>query len=202
MQIEEWKVEDLKPYENNPRINDKAVDAVAKSISQFGFKNPIIIFSGGVVIAGHTRLEAAKRIGMDTVPVIIADDLTQAQADAFRLVDNKTAEIAEWDDVKLQEELKKIEEELDGEISGLLESGDDDEQVRKLLESISMEEYGFKLPEEGPGEQTGGGDPNRDTGFTYSEQYGVIVMCQDEAEQEKIYNRLTEEGFTCKVVAV
>ena len=97
MQIVEKKITELKEYENNPRNNDDAVEAVAESIEQFGFKVPIVIDSNGVIIAGHTRRKAAVRLGLDTVPCIIADDLTPEQIQAFRLADNKTAELAEWD---------------------------------------------------------------------------------------------------------
>ena len=98
----------LRPYENNPRINDGAVEAVAKSIDEFGFKVPIVVDSDYVIIAGHTRLKAAERLGLKSVPVVIADDLTEEQARAFRLADNKTAELAEWDFEKLNEELGDI----------------------------------------------------------------------------------------------
>lgn len=98
----------LRPYENNPRINDGAVEAVAKSIDEFGFKVPIVVDPDYVIIAGHTRLKAAERLGLKSVPVVIADDLTEEQARAFRLADNKTAELAEWDFEKLNEELGDI----------------------------------------------------------------------------------------------
>ena len=98
----------LRPYENNPRINDGAVEAVAKSIDEFGFKVPIVVDSDYVIIAGHTRLKAAEKLGLKTVPVVIADDLTEEQARAFRLADNKTAELAEWDFEELSEELGDI----------------------------------------------------------------------------------------------
>ena len=98
----------LRPYENNPRINDGAVEAVAKSIDEFGFKVPIVVDSDYVIIAGHTRLKAAEKLGLKTVPVVIADDLTEEQARAFRLADNKTAELAEWDFEKLNEEIGDI----------------------------------------------------------------------------------------------
>lgn len=91
MQIEEMRVADLIPYENNPRKNDEAVEAVAASIKEFGFKVPIIVDADNVIIAGHTRLKAAQLLGMETVPVIRADDLTDEQVKAFRLADNKTA---------------------------------------------------------------------------------------------------------------
>ena len=103
-------VADLKEYGNNPRKNKKAVEAVAKSIDNFGFKNPIIIDKDGVIIAGHTRKAAAEQLGLDVVPCIIADDLTPEQAAAFRLADNKTAELSEWDDDKLAEEIKALED--------------------------------------------------------------------------------------------
>ena len=92
MKIIEKKVEELIPYVNNPRNNEAAVDFVAASIEEFGFKNPIIIDKDGVIVAGHTRHAAAKKLGLELVPCIMADDLTEQQIKAFRLADNKTAE--------------------------------------------------------------------------------------------------------------
>lgn len=103
------KIDDLIPYENNPRINDQAVDAVANSIKEFGFKVPIIIDKNNVIVAGHTRLKAAQKLGLEEVPVIVADDLTEDQIKAFRLVDNKVGELASWDFEKLEIELAGIE---------------------------------------------------------------------------------------------
>ena len=108
MQIIEKKLTELKEYEKNPRRNDQAVAAVAASIQEFGFKVPIIVDRDGVIVAGHTRLKAAKKLGMDTVPCIIADDLSPEQIRAFRLADNKTAELAEWDPELLLQELGQI----------------------------------------------------------------------------------------------
>lgn len=96
-QIVMRKVAELKPYKNNPRKNDKAVDAVAASIKAFGFKQPIVIDVNDEVIAGDTRLKAAKKIGYDEVPCVMADDLTPEQVKAYRLADNKVGELAEWD---------------------------------------------------------------------------------------------------------
>ena len=110
MNIVEMRLDELKPYPNNPRKNDGAVDAVAESIREFGFKVPIIVYGDNTIIAGHTRLKAAEKLGLDTVPVVFADDLTEEQARAFRLVDNKTAELAEWDFNELQKELEAIPE--------------------------------------------------------------------------------------------
>lgn len=100
------------PYDNNPRFNEGAVEVVANSIKEFGFKNPIIVDKNNVIIAGHTRLKAAYELGLEEAPVIIAEDLTEDQVKAFRLVDNKTSEFAKWDFAKLEEELAGINLDL------------------------------------------------------------------------------------------
>ena len=109
MEIIEKRVKDLIPYDRNPRINKEAVEYVANSIREFGFKVPIVIDAQNVIVAGHTRLKAAKQLGLDVVPCIIADDLTDEQIKAFRLADNKTAEMAEWDFDLLDIELSEID---------------------------------------------------------------------------------------------
>lgn len=103
----------LKEYENNPRNNDGAVNAVAESIKQFGFKVPIVIDRDNVIVAGHTRLKAARKIGLEKVPCIVADDLTPEQIKAYRLADNKTSELAEWDFSALEIELAELESDFD-----------------------------------------------------------------------------------------
>lgn len=113
MEIVNKRVNDLIPYTNNPRRNDEAVKFVKASIEQFGFKVPIVIDANGVIVAGHTRVKAAKQLGMKEVPCIIADDLSEEQVKAFRLADNKTAEIAEWDIELLNTELLDIEANFD-----------------------------------------------------------------------------------------
>lgn len=99
---------DLIPYERNPRVNDNAVDKVANSIREFGFKSPIIIDEHNVIICGHTRLKAAKKLGLKEVPVIVARDLTDEQIKAYRLVDNKVSELAEWDTDLLETEMSGL----------------------------------------------------------------------------------------------
>lgn len=123
--IEYMSIKDLKPYKKNPRKNDGAVDAVAESIKNFGFKNPIVIDGKGEIINGHTRLKAAKKLHLETVPVIRADDLTPEQVKAFRIADNATGEIAEWDFDLLSAELGEIAD-IDMGGFGILtdESGD------------------------------------------------------------------------------
>lgn len=97
MNIQTVSVNDIRPYENNPRNNDAAVKYVVESIKQFGFKVPIVIDKDNVIIAGHTRYKAAKKLKISEIPAVVADDLTENQIKAFRLADNKVAEQAEWD---------------------------------------------------------------------------------------------------------
>lgn len=125
MEIKDYKLSDIKPYEKNPRKNDEAVKYVANSIKEFGFKVPIVIDKDNVIVCGHTRFKAAKQLGLETVPCIMADDLTPAQIKAFRLADNKTAEKAEWD--------MNI---LDAELAEILD--------------FNMEDFGFDMPEINP----------------------------------------------------
>ena len=108
MQIIDKKTDELIPYEKNPRKNDEAVEYVANSIKEFGFKVPIIIDKNNIIVAGHTRFKAALKLKINIVPCIIADDLTDEQIKAFRLADNKVGEFAEWDIDLLGGELEGI----------------------------------------------------------------------------------------------
>src|SRR5450755_2523473 len=110
MQIEMRPISSIRPYENNPRINDAAVDAVAASIKAFGFRQPIVGDEDGVIVVGHTRYKAAIKLGMTEVPVHVAVGLSPAQAKAYRLADNQTATISSWDDDKLPLELAALQE--------------------------------------------------------------------------------------------
>ena len=169
MQISERKISELKPYANNPRKNDSAVDYVANSIKEFGFKVPIVIDKDGIIIAGHTRLKAAKKLAMDTVPCIMADDLTDEQVKAFRLADNKVSEFAEWDTDILSSELDDILD-IDMEPLGFeLDMFDDEEKLKDIKE------------------------------VEYKEKISVVIDCESDAEAEKIFNALTEEGYICHI---
>lgn len=110
MNVQQVKIEKVKPYDKNPRKNKAAVDYVANSIKEFGFQQPIVVDKDMVVIAGHTRLKAAKKLKLKEVPVVIADNLTEEQVKAYRLADNKTAEKAEWDFDLLTDELLSLQE--------------------------------------------------------------------------------------------
>ena len=108
MKIEQRKTSDITPYEKNPRHNDAAVEAVAKSIEEFGFRQPIVIDENGVIIVGHTRWKAAQKLGLEKIPVHVARDLTPGQARAYRIADNQTASIAEWNFDLLPVELNEL----------------------------------------------------------------------------------------------
>ena len=127
-------IEDLIPYENNPRLNDNGVEALAESIKEFGFKVPIIIDTDGVIVAGHTRLKACKKLGIEEVPCIVADDLTDEQIKAFRLADNKVAEFADWDFEKLEAELEDIKDK------GLF-TGFHDFEIESLTSGIDVDKF-------------------------------------------------------------
>lgn len=173
MQIVEMKVTDLVPYENNPRKNDGAVDAVANSIRAFGFKVPIIVDKENVIVAGHTRLKAAEKLGLEKVPVIRADDLTEEQVNAFRLADNKTSELAEWD-------FDKLSEEMD------------------LISGIDMSVFGFAMPDlDEPDE-----DVNPYTTKTNIPQYDVqgespdLSELVDEAKSNELIAEIDASGLS------
>lgn len=112
MEIMEKPVGELKPYPGNPRVNDEAAKAVAESIREFGFRVPLVVEKDGTVIAGHTRLKAAKMLGLEKVPCVMAGDLSEEEAAAFRLVDNKAAEASKWDYSMLAEELESIDMDM------------------------------------------------------------------------------------------
>ncbi len=142
--IQNIPVEKLIPYKNNPRKNDSAVDAVAESIREFGFRVPIVIDGNNTVICGHTRLKAALRLGMATVPCVMADDLTPEQVKAFRLADNKTNELASWDKKLLDFELDSITD-IDMTAFGFPEKEDEVKEEKPEIEFTEelLEEHNY-----------------------------------------------------------
>ena len=153
MKVLDFNLSDITPYENNPRNNDEAVEPVMNSIKQFGFRVPIVIDKENIIVAGHTRYKAAKKMGLKKVPCIVADDLTDEQVKAFRLADNKVSEIATWDFNILELELSNIEEidmsDFSFEIEGIEDNFDTefelpDEDIpstRTITLSLSEEQY-------------------------------------------------------------
>ncbi|MBL8810612.1 MAG: ParB N-terminal domain-containing protein [Planctomycetaceae bacterium] len=144
MQIETWHIDRPQPYDKNPRLNDDAVEVVAKSIREFGFRQPIVVDEDGVVIIGHTRLKAAKSLGLSEVPVHVARGLSPEKVKALRIADNKTAEIAEWNLELLPIELAELQG-MDFDL-GIL--GFDQDELAKLLDPGVQE--GLTDPDEIP----------------------------------------------------
>lgn len=188
MNIVKMKVSELIPYINNPRNNENAVDKVASSIKEFGFKNPIVIDKNNVVVNGHTRLLASKKLGLKEVPCIVADDLTEAQVKAFRIADNKTSEYAEWNEELLKIELEQLEEmKFDLECTGF--DMDDIEQMLNLGFDYSEDEFGedFELP-------SGDKNPIQQRTFTlHDNQASLIDFAMSEIKEK--YNNDNLETF-------
>ena len=108
LQLEQWPIGRLVEYDRNPRKNDDVVDRMAQAITEFGFRIPIVARSDGLVVDGHLRLKAARVLGLDTVPVVLADELSETQIKAFRLLANQSANWAEWDELLLSAELQDL----------------------------------------------------------------------------------------------
>lgn len=146
IKIEYLALSDIKPYENNPRMNDDAVKYVANSIKEFGFKVPIIIDQNNVIVAGHTRLKAAEKLGLKTAPCVRANDLTENQIKALRLADNKVSEFSRWDLEKLGTEINNLKiQDFD-----LGEFGFSDFEINFFGEDIFPEKFDKTLEEDFP----------------------------------------------------
>jgi ParB-like chromosome segregation protein Spo0J len=131
MQVELRPITSIRPYENNPRLNESAVDAVAASIREFGFRQPIVVDEEGIIIVGDTRYKAALKLGLEMVPVHVAEGLTPAQLKAYRIADNQTAGLSEWNYDLLPIELSELQS-LDYDL-GLL--GFDHDELARLLDA-------------------------------------------------------------------
>jgi ParB-like chromosome segregation protein Spo0J len=148
MKIESRNIEDVIPYANNARmLSPKAVDKVAASIKEFGWQQPIVVDTENVVVAGHTRLLAAKKLGLTTVPVVVASDLTTAQVKAYRLNDNRVAQESSWDYELLAVELEALSEfPIDISITGF----DADEISGMILDEPEIREYAEEIDDGRP----------------------------------------------------
>ena len=169
MNIVEKQISEIKPYEKNPRRNEKAIDLVANSIKEFGFKQPIVIDDNNVIVCGHTRFQASKKLGLKEVPCVVADDLSDEQIKAYRLADNKVAEASEWDFDLLSDELDEIIG-IDMEDFGFL-----DVDLSEDEEDVSEDDYEIQVPKE----------PKAKIGDIY--QLGKHrLMCGDSTKQEDV----------------
>jgi len=175
MQVQKYKVEDLIPYVNNSRTHsEEQVAQIAASIKEFGWTNPILVDGSKGIIAGHGRLQAARKLKLTEIPVIELTHLTEAQKKALIIADNKLALNAGWDMDLLKIELNELSElNLDLNILGF-----DPIELAKLFDNVDDEDL---IPE------------------NYNEVFNIIVECKDEAEQERIFNRLDSEGYKCRV---
>ena len=139
MDIKQIPITDVVPYDKNPRNNDGAVESTANSIKEFGWQQPIVVDKNNIVIVGHTRLKAAEKLKLETVPVLVADNLSEEQVKAYRLADNKTGELADWDMALLNEELESIAE-LDMDDFGF--------ELAEDVEEVVDDDFDVEVPEE------------------------------------------------------
>jgi len=176
MQVEQLKVGNLIPYVNNSRTHsDEQVMQVASSIKEFGFTNPILIDDDGGIIAGHRRLLAAKKLDIDEVPCIRLGYLSEAQRKAYVIADNKLALNSGWDNDLLKIELMQLDSiDFDLNLTGF-----DLSELANIFDPVTEE---IELKEQ-----------------TYSETFNIIIECDDEQNQESIYNELQEKGYKCQV---
>ena len=174
-------IERVIPYEKNPRRNDgAAVAKVAASLREFGWRQPIVVDAKGVIIAGHTRLKAALSLGMTEVPVHVATNLSNAQAKAYRIADNRTGEESEWDVPVLAEELAALRLAEDLDLDALAKfTAFDLSEIERIL----------------------GADPTTELGESFADNaLGIFVTCISETDQHALFDRLTTEGRSCKLI--
>jgi len=172
MQIKLRDINSIFPYEGNPRINDNAVDAVTASLREFGFRQPIVVDADCVIIVGHVRYKAAVKLGLQKVPVHVATDLSPEQIKAYRIADNKTAELAEWDFDKLKAELEE-------------------------LVDFDMTLFGFD-----DAEYMSNDEEHTPKAGTFKEKFSVVVDCTDEEQQRIVYELLAEHGYEPRIISL
>ena len=179
-------VAELVPYARNARKHSaQQIDSLAASIGRFGFNVPVCVDANGGIVAGHGRVLAAKRLGMQTLPVVLVDHLSEKDKRAFIIADNKIADMADWDTVILADEMTDL---------AALGVDFDDFFSQKELEKLLPD-----LPSLDATEPTTQPKAVQDT---TEQQYAVMVLCPSEAEQEAAFNELAAAGWHCKVVTV
>jgi len=167
---------ELIPYINNSRTHsEQQVQQVAASIKEFGFTNPILIDEESGIIAGHGRLQAAQLLNLDEVPTIALKGITEAQKKAYVIADNKLALNSGWDFELLKVELENIANEIDISVLGF-----DDQELANIIDGLNEEPP--ELKEE-----------------SYESVFNIVVKCNDETHQERVYNELESKGYECQV---
>ena len=178
-------ISEIKPYKNNPRLNDTAVPAVANSIQEFGFRVPLLVDRNNVVIAGHTRLKAALQLGMTDLPCIVADELTPAQVKAYRLMDNKSSEKSHWNEQLLAQEFETLSD-----------SGFDLSQTAfERFEIDTILDRPFDTFDDDPlFDDTTPVDSDSPAPKTDSDRFSVIICCHSDDEKHAIQSILGITG--------
>lgn len=177
MQIVNKKLEEIIPYENNPRKNDATVDGLAECISEFGITQPIVVDAKGVIVAGHTRYKAAQKLGLKEFPCLVADSLSDEQIRAYRILDNRIAERSQWDKDLLELELASLDDFPFGKFD------------------VDFEEFDIKAP-------TVQKRDVKDLSASDEKKWEIIIECHNEAHQKHSYEQLTAEGLSCRVLAL
>ena len=177
--VQHWEIDSLIPFAKNSRTHSpEQVAQIAASIKEWGFTSPILVDETGSILAGHGRLAASRKLGLETVPVMVAEGWTDAQKRAYVIADNKLALNAGWDMDMLKIEISDLgDQNFDLELLGF-----DDIELATLFDENPEEDEEKDLKEE-----------------SYNEVFNIIIECKDEAEQEKIFNRLDSEGYKCRV---
>lgn len=179
MEIKYVNPKDIVPYAKNAKLHDSNAKLIANSIKAFGFKQPVLVDEQMVVISGHGRLEASKLLKLDSIPIIIADDLTEAEIKAYRIADNKVAEKSTWDNDLLKLDIEELEFDM-------VEFGFSQAEMNDLFDWNEPEEE----PE--PKEENGDAVPMEDDTV-------IIIRCASDEELEETFNKLFEEGYDCKL---
>lgn len=195
-------IEDVLPYEGNAKIHDEAqVAKIASSIEQFGWDQPIVVDTDGVIIKGHGRRLAAIKLGLSEVPVLVRSDLSPAQVKAARIADNRVALGGIDQDILKQELSELFSEEAD---FSAMDLGFDDVEIENLFAGIDMSDV---MTDDQDGESDSSDDPvdeerKAPKEADYKAAFQIVVECEDEADQEQLYGALTEQGYACKVLSM
>lgn len=179
------RVDALVPYARNSRTHsDEQVAQIAASIREFGFTNPVLVDDQGGIVAGHGRVLAAKQIGMDTVPTICVGWLSEKQRRAYVIADNQLALNAGWDDAVLASEMDDLlAEDFDLQLIGF-----DPETLDDILAGANNDSAARAEPAE------------TSAGINYQEKFAVLVDCKNESDQRRVFDKLTTDGLSCKVL--
>jgi len=197
--VESWDVADLTPYDDNAKIHDEAqVEKLATAIRSTGWDQPIVVDKDGVIIKGHGRRLAAIHLGLKKVPVVVRRDLTELQVKEARLSDNRVA-VGDVDEELLKKELAALNEmEVD-----LTNMGFDEEELSFLVEDVDLDGLLDDLDAESDAATETTAKPSSNIKEEdYKPAFQVIVECADEADQEKVYGQMTEQGYKCRVLSL